>query len=49
MGSATAEGIATAPALLFGRRTYEDFFAIWPGRTDQAAALKAVGVARPGG
>jgi dihydrofolate reductase len=20
--------------LLFGRRTYEDFFAVWPGRTD---------------
>jgi len=22
------------PALLFGRRTYEDFYAVWPNRTD---------------
>jgi dihydrofolate reductase len=34
MAGAAGEGIATAPALLFGRRTYEDFFAVWPGRTD---------------
>jgi dihydrofolate reductase len=33
MGGAAAEGMAKAPALLFGRRTYEDFFAVWPKRT----------------
>jgi dihydrofolate reductase len=32
--SVAAEGIAQMPALLFGRRTYEDFFAVWPKRTD---------------
>ena len=31
---AAAAGIAAQPALLFGRRTYEDFFSVWPGRTD---------------
>ena len=29
-----AEGMAQMPALLFGRRTYEDFYAVWPNRTD---------------
>ena len=33
MGRVAAEGIATRPALLFGRRTWEDFFAVWPGRS----------------
>jgi dihydrofolate reductase len=33
MMKAMGEGMAQAPALLFGRRTYEDFFAVWPGRT----------------
>jgi dihydrofolate reductase len=28
------EGMSQAPDLLFGRRTYEDFFAVWPGRKD---------------
>jgi dihydrofolate reductase len=28
------ESMATAPALLFGRRTYEDFCTVWPNRTD---------------
>lgn len=32
MGSAAAEGMARTPALLFGRRTYEDFYAVWPKR-----------------
>ena len=27
-------GIAEGGALLFGRRTYEDFFAVWPNQTD---------------
>jgi dihydrofolate reductase len=30
MGEVAAEGMATESALLFGRRTYEDFFRIWP-------------------
>ena len=34
MASVAAEGIAKTPALLFGRRTYEDFYAVWPNRTD---------------
>jgi dihydrofolate reductase len=25
---------AKMPALLFGRRTYEDFYSVWPNRTD---------------
>ena len=29
-----AGGMAEAGPLLFGRTTYEDFFRIWPGRTD---------------
>jgi len=28
------KGMSQAGALLFGRRTYQDFFAVWPGRTD---------------
>src|SRR6266404_3410378 len=32
-GRVAAEGIATQPALLFGRRTYQDFYAVWPRRT----------------
>jgi dihydrofolate reductase len=28
------KGMAQDGDLLFGRRTYEDFFAVWPGRTD---------------
>ncbi len=34
MGSNAAEGMAKMPSLLFGRRTYEDFYAVWPKRTD---------------
>jgi len=26
--------MATTGALLFGRRTYEDFYSVWPNRTD---------------
>ena len=28
------EGMAKPHGLLFGRRTYEHFFKVWPGRTD---------------
>jgi dihydrofolate reductase len=34
MGKAAAESGASAGGLLFGRRTYEDFYQIWPNRTD---------------
>jgi dihydrofolate reductase len=34
MASVAAESGATAGALLFGRRTYEDFYAVWPNRKD---------------
>jgi dihydrofolate reductase len=34
MGSVAAEGMATGGSLLFGRRTYEDFYAWWPHQTD---------------
>jgi dihydrofolate reductase len=34
MGSVSAESGASSGALLFGRRTYEDFFNVWPKRTD---------------
>jgi hypothetical protein len=34
MGSAAAEGIAKAPSLLLGRRTYQDFYAVSPSRTE---------------
>jgi len=33
-GKFVAEGMSRASELLFGRRTYEDFFKVWPGRTD---------------
>ena len=29
-----AQGMAKRGSLLFGRRTYEHFFKVWPGRTD---------------
>jgi dihydrofolate reductase len=34
LGSVAGESIADTGALLFGRRTYEDFYAVWPNRTD---------------
>ncbi len=34
MGRAAAESMSTSGALLFGRRTYEDFYQVWPNRTD---------------
>jgi dihydrofolate reductase len=33
-GRVMAGGMAGGADLLFGRRTYEDFFKVWPGRTD---------------
>src|ERR1043166_7321945 len=33
-GRAATEGGATTGGLLFGRRTYEDFYQVWPHRTD---------------
>jgi dihydrofolate reductase len=34
LGSIAGESMASTRALLFGRRTYEDFYAVWPKRTD---------------
>lgn len=34
MGNASAEGMAETGALLFGRRTYEDFYGFWPKQTE---------------
>jgi dihydrofolate reductase len=34
MGEKMGERMARGGALLLGRRTYEDFFAVWPKRTD---------------
>jgi len=33
-GQAAQEGAAGPSALLFGRRTYLDFYSVWPNRTD---------------
>jgi dihydrofolate reductase len=33
-GRIMAEGMAQESELLFGRRTYQHFFKVWPGRTD---------------
>jgi dihydrofolate reductase len=34
MGKVMAKGMAQGGSLLLGRRTYEDFFKVWPKRTD---------------
>jgi dihydrofolate reductase len=34
MGRAAGESSATAGGLLLGRRTYEDFYTVWPNRKD---------------
>ena len=33
-GKTMAQGMSKGGDLLFGRRTYEDFFEVWPGRKD---------------
>ena len=33
-GKEMAKGMSRGADLLFGRRTYEDFFRVWPGRSD---------------
>src|SRR4051812_758260 len=45
MGAAVGEGMSTADALLFGRRTWQGMAAAWPGRAgdpyaDQMNAIK---------
>ena len=34
MGRRMAEGMSKETELLFGRRTYQDFYGVWPNRTD---------------
>jgi dihydrofolate reductase len=34
MGKAAGESMATTGGILLGRRTYEDFYNVWPNRTD---------------
>jgi len=34
MMQAMGDGMSQGAALLFGRRTYQDFFTVWPGRRD---------------
>ena len=34
MGKAAGESMATTGGLLFGRRTYEDFYSVWPHQTN---------------
>ena len=34
MGSVAGQSMASTGGLLLGRRTYDDFYAVWPERTD---------------
>jgi dihydrofolate reductase len=34
MGRVAGESMATTDGILLGRRTFEDFYAVWPNRTD---------------
>jgi dihydrofolate reductase len=48
------DSMTTTGGLLFGRRTYEDFYAVWPNRTDDwvdqsdSACLPAFALPFPG-
>jgi len=35
LGTISGQSMTSTGALLFGRRTYEDFYAVWPKRTDE--------------
>src|SRR3989442_3983186 len=35
LGAISGQSMTSTGALLFGRRTYEDFYAVWPKRTDE--------------
>jgi dihydrofolate reductase len=46
MGSVSGEGMAKGGALLFGRRTYEDFYHVWPNAPQPNPYTEALNKAR---
>ena len=48
-GRVMAEGIAQAASLLFGRRTYQDFFRVWPGRAASRSSRHPISTSRSRG